>query len=157
MTGNYESIVSPIRTLSRILEITVRSPSLCPEGTSATFNYGVQSRLDFEGGPRKVFVSFLPLIGNQCRRLLNPPHDTRPLGVRGSPEGTNWGLKSSTLKSIYYTVIRNIEYSFPVSAPAANTAKPKIGSLEYRVSKVLIITVSSTNNSKAKLESGLVS
>ncbi|XP_054720827.1 uncharacterized protein LOC129230454 [Uloborus diversus] len=71
---------------------------------------------------------------------------------------TNWGSRSSTLKSTYCTVIRPVlEYCSPIWAHASESAKETLDSVQYRASKIITGAESSANNTKAELESGLVS
>ncbi|XP_055928755.1 uncharacterized protein LOC129959884 [Argiope bruennichi] len=53
--------------------------------------------------------------------------------------GTNWGLRSSTLKNTYCTVIRPVlEYWSPIWAQVSKSVKDTLDSVQHRASKIII-------------------
>ncbi|GFW99278.1 reverse transcriptase domain-containing protein [Trichonephila clavipes] len=65
--------------------------------------------------------------------------------------GTSWGSRPQTLKSTFCTVIRSVlEYATPIWTPASIYVKRKLDSVQHRAAKIIIGTVSSTNNEKAE-------
>ncbi|GFT30931.1 RNase H domain-containing protein [Trichonephila clavipes] len=72
--------------------------------------------------------------------------------------GSTYGSKPKTFLNTHTALIRPIlKYAAPVWAPSASTSTGNIDSVQYRTSKIIIETVSSTNNMKAEIECGLTS
>ncbi|GFU98620.1 probable RNA-directed DNA polymerase from transposon BS [Trichonephila clavipes] len=66
------------------------------------------------------------------------------------------GSRPQTLKSTFCIVVRPVlEYATPIWTSAYISVKRKFGSVQHRVAKIIIGTVSSTNNKKTEQECGL--
>ncbi|GFW87669.1 reverse transcriptase domain-containing protein [Trichonephila clavipes] len=70
--------------------------------------------------------------------------------------GSTRGSKRKSLLNTQTTIVRPfLEYTAPICAPASSSSKEKIGTVQYRASKMIIGAVFSTNNLSAEFEYGL--